>query len=175
MRSLILFLLVTLALSFSGLRAQESSGQVAQYDVVMYEGFPPESYPAEAGKELKPEKPLLTIRVEAGVKFHAEGKGTMFEGRLLSVKDGEAELKIERSRLNSTSCDPIAATVKLNEAISSGGCMFSSIVFSYYFRVKSAGEDDRKRLEETDSPNNGTVGGHANQRSSYHRRFVRAG
>ena len=60
-----------------------NSAQVPQYDVIMYEGFPLESYPEEARKELKPEKRLLSIRVEAGVQFHAEGRRTMFEGRIL--------------------------------------------------------------------------------------------
>jgi hypothetical protein len=111
----------------------------------MYEGLPPESYREEARKELKPEKPLLAVRGEVGVEFHAEKHRVRFEGKLLNVKDGEVELEIKRSRLNSTSCDPIAATLKLNEPISPTVCGFSSIIFSYYFRVKSAGDDDRKR------------------------------
>jgi hypothetical protein len=155
MRLLILLQVVSLTLIPPAVGVQEGPEQATRYDVIMYAGVPPESYPEEARKELKPEKPLLSIRVEAGVKFHAEGNGSMFEGRLLSVRDGKAELRMEKSRLHTTSCTPIAVTMKLNEAASSGGCIFSSIVFLYYFRVKSINGGDRERLEEGGTPNNG--------------------
>ena len=166
MRSLVLLQIVALALSLPIIRAQESSGQTPRYEVIMYEGFPPESFPEEARKELKPEQPLLSIRVEAGVKFHAEGRGMMFEGRLSGVKDGGAELEIERSRWGSSACSPITATVKLGEAVSPGGCIFSGVVYSYYFRVKSAAEGEGERLDGEGTPNNG-LHPTANQRASY--------
>lgn len=154
MRSLILLQIVALAISLPILRTQESSGQVPRYDVIMYEGFPPESFPEEVRKDLKPEKPLLSISVEAGVKFHAEGRGMMFEGRLSGVKDAGAELEIQRSRWGSSACSPISATVKLGEAVSPGGCIFSGVVYSYYFRVKSAAKGEGERLEGEGTPNN---------------------
>jgi hypothetical protein len=121
--SLIWFQALALAFGLTGLRAQENSAQVPQYDVIMYEGFPLESYPEEARKELKPEKRLLSIRVEAGVQFHAEGTGTMFEGRILGVKAGGVELRIDRSHWGSSACIPISATLELNEAVSPGTCV----------------------------------------------------
>ena len=99
----------------------------------MYEGVPLESYPEEARKELKPEKRLLSIRVEAGVRFHAEGPGTMFEGRILGVKAGGVELRIDRSHWGSSACIPISATLELNEAVSPGTCSFSGVPICIIF------------------------------------------
>jgi hypothetical protein len=93
----------------------------------------------EARDEPK-EKPLLAMRVEEGEKFHAEGNGVMFEGKILSVKEAKLELRIEKSRLGTTECNSISATVELGGALSPRSCAFSSIIFIYYFRVKSVNE-----------------------------------
>jgi hypothetical protein len=141
MRLLSLIQATALVLGFSFVRGQSGPEQVKQYEVILYEGVAPESYPEEAREDLKPEKPRLSMRVEEGEKFHAEGNGAMFEGKILSVKDGKIELRIERSKLASTGCDHISASVELNEAVSPKVCGFSSIIFSYYFRVKSVAGD----------------------------------
>ena len=154
MRLIILLQIAALAFNFSDIGVQGGSEQVRQYEVILYEGVAPESYPEEAKAELKPEKPRLSIRVEEGEKFHAEGNGAMFEGKILSVKEGKAEFRIERSRLASTECDHISATVGLGEAVSPRSCGFSSIIFLYYFRVKSVNKDGHDGSEE-DTPNNG--------------------
>jgi hypothetical protein len=147
MRLLTLIQAITLALGFSCVRAQSGPEPVKQYEVILYEGAAPESFPEEDGKDLKPEKPRLSMRVEEGEKFHAEGNGAMFEGKILSVKEGKVELKIERSRLTSTECDDISATMGLGEAVSPRTCGFQSIIFLYYFRVKSVAEDGRDGAE----------------------------
>ena len=148
MRLLILFQAVALTLSFTGVGAQSGSERVKQYDVILYEGASPESYPEEARKELKPEKPLLTIRVEEGEKFHAEGNGAMFEGKILGVKGNEIEVRIERSHLGSTSASDFTRDVKLKEGFTSTLFGFSSIIRLYYFRVKSVSEDNGEKAVE---------------------------
>ena len=78
----------------------------------------------------------------------------MFEGRLKSVKDGKVEIEIKQSQLYSTSGFPIHATVKVNQAIRPHALAFSSIVFSYYFRVRSLTDSKtRELLEMKGTPN----------------------
>jgi|SRR5215204_997533 len=154
MRLLILIQATALVLGFPCIGVQSGPEQVKQYEVILYEGAAPESYPEEARKDLKPEKPRLSMRVEEGEKFHAEGNGAMFEGKIPRVKDGKVELRIDRSQLASTGCDRISASVGLNEAVSPKLCGFGSIVFLYYFRVKDITKDSPDR-PEADTPNNG--------------------
>ena len=141
MRLLSLIQATALAVGFSCIGTQNTPERVKQYEVILYEGAAPESYPEEARKDLKLEKPRLSMRVEEGEKFHAEGNGAMFEGKILSVKDGKLELRIDRSQLASTGCNHISASVGLNDAVSPKLCGFGSIIFLYYFRVKNVAED----------------------------------
>ena len=67
----------------SGFRAQESAGASRQSDAIMYERVPPESYSEDARNEFETgEAPGSLFRVEAGVKFRAEGRGAFFKRRL---------------------------------------------------------------------------------------------
>jgi hypothetical protein len=137
MRVLTLLLIIICSGSFVRGERQTLVEGFEQYEVVMCEGFPPESIPKKARQALKPEKTLLVARVAEDGKFHAESGDVMFEGRLIKVKDGKVEIEIKRSQLYSTSAFPFKAVVKLNEAIRSKAFAFQSIVFSYYFRVRS--------------------------------------
>ena len=150
MRLQVLFYLAALVLGLSVLGAKDTIAQSVQYDITMYEGFPHEAYPEQDRKDLKPEKALLRTRVEVGEKFHVEGQGVMFEGELLGVRNGNAEFRIDQSHRGSTSCNPIGGTVKLTEAALPRVCGFSSIILSYYFRVKSASVDERVGQQESE-------------------------
>jgi hypothetical protein len=138
MRLLAFLQVVALTLSVSGVAAQRDSAKAERYEVVLYEGVPPESYAEELKKDLKPEKPLLSIRVEEGEKFHAEGRGAMFEGKLLSVRGDEVKVRMERSNLASTSAGVFTKEVKLGQEFASTLFGFSSVVHMYYFRVRRA-------------------------------------
>ena len=143
MRLLAILQVVALTLGVSGGGARAGRAQVRQYEVVLYEGVPPESYPEEARKDLKPEKPLLSMRVEEGEKFHAEGAGATFEGKILSARGDKIKVRIERSNLRSTSAGAFTKEVKLGDGFSSTLFGFSSVVWMFYFRVRRASEDDR--------------------------------
>src|SRR5215213_5998069 len=119
MRLLALLQVFALALSASGGGARQSAARVSQYEVTLYEGVAPESYPEEARKELKPEKLQLSMRVEEGEKFHAEGRAAAFEGKILKVSGDEVEVRIEKSNLLSTSGGPFTKKVKLGEGFAS--------------------------------------------------------
>ena len=153
MRALTLIQAMALVLILSCVAAR-AQVPVKQYEVILYEGSPPEEYFGEARDNPK-EKALLSMRVEEGEKFHAEGNSVMFEGKILSVKEARLELKIEKSRLGSTECSSISATVELGGALSPRSCAFSSIIFIYYFRVKSVNEKkDRLSMPLTAPLNN---------------------
>lgn len=140
MRLLISLLIVSLATSFVTGRAQETTKQDEHFEIVMYEGFPAENLPMDFRKELKPEKPLLIASVAEDGKFKAEMDGAMFEGTLKTVKDKKFEITITQSQLYSTSSFPIKGVVKLNGAVFGRSYAFSSIIFSYYFRVRKRTE-----------------------------------
>jgi hypothetical protein len=119
---------------FSGCRQKPKAPPA--YVVVMYEGMAPEWSPA-GSQTPRAEKALLTANVAADGWFHAAANDVLFIGRLMTLADdGKAELRIEFSRRYSTSCLPVDAIVRINEAAASTGCGFSSIIFSYYFRVR---------------------------------------
>ena len=141
MRLLTLVMMVALLTTLVGVEAHGRAEQIEQYEVIMYEGIPPESLPKKERKKLPPEKSLLIAPVDAEGKFQASLNGAMFEGRLKSVKGGQVEIEIKQSQLNSTSGFPINAIVKLDQALSPAGYGISSILFSYYFRVRSKGSD----------------------------------
>ena len=144
MRLLISSLIVSLAACFVTGRAQETTKQDERFEVVMYEGFPAESLPAEFRKELKPEKALLIAPVTENGKFKAEMDGAMFEGTLKSVKGKKVGITITQSQLYSTSSFPIKGVVKLNGAVFGRAYTFSSIIFSYYFRLRRQNENLRR-------------------------------
>lgn len=110
-------------------------------EVVMYLGVPPESLREEDRKNLEPEKPLLTALVKPDGNFQADNEGASFEGTISNEKDDKVQVQIKESHLNSTSCFQINALVKPNEPIVPKACGFSSIVFSYYFRVRSTADE----------------------------------
>jgi hypothetical protein len=141
MRLLTLFQAVALTFGFLVGGLQGNPTRVEQYDVILYDGASPASYSEEAKKEMPPEKPLLTIRGEEGEKFHAEGNGAVFEGKILSVKGDEVEVRIKRSRLGSTSTGEFTKSVKFDEDFTATLFGFSSIVRIYYFRVKRVSEE----------------------------------
>lgn len=136
MRLLILLLIFSLPASFATGHSQETTKQDEHFEIVMFEGFPAESLPVDFRKELKPEKPLLIAPVAEDGKFKAEMDGAMFEGTLRTVKGKELEITITQSQLYSTSSFPIKGVVKLNGAVFGRAYAFSSIIFSYYFRVR---------------------------------------
>ena len=152
MQLLSLIQATTLIFGLSMVRLQSGPVRMRQYEVILYEGLAPDSYQEDARKDLQPEKPRLSMRVEEGEKFHAESNDAMFEGKILSVKEGNIDLRIDRSHLFSTACSQISVSVELNKAVySNSGCVFSSIFFMYYFRVNSV----TKEGAEGDVPNNG--------------------
>ena len=89
MRLLTLLLIVALPANLVGVEGQGVAEQTKQYEVIMYEGIPPESFPKKDRKKLAPEKPLLIASVGADGKFQAKLNDAMFEGRLKSVEDLE--------------------------------------------------------------------------------------
>ena len=144
MRLLILLLMVSLPASFVNGRAHETPNQNESFEIVMYEGLPAESLPVEFHRELKPEKPLLIAAVAEDGKFKAAMDGAMFAGTLKGVKGKKLEITITQSQLYSTSSFPIKGVVKLNGAVSGRAYAFSSIIFSYYFRVRHRTENLRR-------------------------------
>ena len=144
MRLLVLLLIVFLPASFATGHPQETTKQDEHFEIVMYEGLPAESLPLEFRKELKPEKPRLIAPVAEDGKFKAKMDGAMFEGTLKSVKGKKLEITITQSQLYSTSSFPIKGVVKLNGAVFGRAYTFSSIIFSYYFRVRRQNENLRR-------------------------------
>lgn len=136
MSLLILLLIVSLPASVVKSPSQETTKQDQRFEIVMYEGFPAESLPVNFRKELKPEKPLLIAPVAEDGKFKAQMDGAMFEGTLKTVNGEKLEITITQSRLYSTSSFPIKGVVKLNGAVFGRAYAFSSIIFSYYFKVR---------------------------------------
>ena len=135
MRLLVLFVIVSLPTSFATGHPRETK-QEERFEIVMYEGLPGESLPMEFRKKLKPEKPLLIAPVAEDGKFKAEMDGAMFEGTLKIVNSKKLEITITQLQLSSTSSFPIKGVVKLNGAVFGRTYAFSSIIFSYYFRVR---------------------------------------
>lgn len=152
MRLLILLLIVSLPAGFATGHPQETAKQDEHFEIVMYEGFPAESLPVEFRKELKPEKPLLIAPVAEDGKFKAEMNGAMFEGTLKSVKDKKLEITVTQSQLYSTSSFLIKGVVKLNGAVFGRAYAFSSIIFSYYFRVRRRTDNSQKSFAVEDKP-----------------------
>jgi hypothetical protein len=146
MRILALVQAAALALAVSAVAAQDGPARTPRYEVVMYEGAAPESYSVEAREEFKPVegRALLSIRVEEGEKFHAEGAGAMFEGKILSACGDRVKVRVERSRLYSTSAPSFTKDVKLGEGLSPTLYGFGSVIHIYYFRVRrTPGDEDR--------------------------------
>src|SRR5207245_3073806 len=137
---LLLFPIMALSRNLQG-NDRQIDNLLKKYEVVMYRGFPPESLPEEDRKNLEPEKPLLPALVGSEGKFQAENEGANFEGTISNEKDDEIQVQIKQSHWNSTSCFEINALVKANEPISPKACGFSSIIFWYYFRVRSPADE----------------------------------
>jgi hypothetical protein len=126
-----------LILSLSGVGVSRATDQVQQFDIGLHAGHPPVSYSAEIRKQSKFEKPLLSVRVAAGERFHAEGNGARFEGSILNIRGEEVEVEIERSSLLSTAGASFTTSSKLGEGFGPNQFGFSSIIFLYHFRVTS--------------------------------------
>jgi len=133
-----LLVILTASLLSRALHAQPPQGRerVARYQITLYEGVPPDSTTRPSRPTLNTEKPLLTVSVEAGKRFNAKGTDVTFDGMLLAVKNARADLRIDHSKVQSTSCDAIVAKAKLNEPIRPSACGFSSVIFLYYFKVR---------------------------------------
>jgi hypothetical protein len=137
---MLLFPIIALSMNLQKNERQVDNA-VKKYEVVMYRGFPPESSPAEDREKLEPETPLLVALVGPDGKFHAVNEWAMFEGTLSNEKNDTVQVQIKESHWNSTSGFEISALVKANEPILPKAFGFSSIIFSYYFRVRSPADE----------------------------------
>jgi hypothetical protein len=142
--SLALFQVV--ALIFNAVTYKPSSlvEQINRYEVVMFCGFPPESYSEELRKTLPPEKSILVVSVTVDGRFQGVKDGAMMEGIITRLEDGRFKVMIKKSQLDTTSAIPIERVVRPDEAVMAEGFLFSSIIFSFYFRVRSAAEGKKE-------------------------------
>jgi len=119
----------------------------------MYEGFPPESLAEDIRKSYGPEKsPALTAKVTADGKFKAGLPGTSLDGQITKIDGDKIEVIIQHATLFTTGSSDVKATVKLNEPIMPGMYLFSSIVFSFYFRVTKNTEEKEATPAEVRPP-----------------------
>jgi len=151
MYSLILLQVFTLVFNIVIYQSISTAEQLDRYEVVMYSGVPPESYPEEQRKKLPPEKSILVASIAMDGRFQAMKKGAAMEGIITILEDGRLKVIIKESKLNSTSGGPIETIVRPGETIDSKGAIFSSIIFLYYFRVQKAAEG--KKAQGTTSDN----------------------
>lgn len=134
---LILLPLIALSVTFRA-DAKQVANSATTYEIDMYLGVPPETVPEQVRSKLKPEEPVLVAFTAPGGTFHADnGKGVGFEGTISNDQNNKANVEIKDSRYGSTGCPNIKVVLAANEPIVPKVCAFSSIIVSYYFRVRN--------------------------------------
>ena len=135
---------------------QDTTLKKEDLKVVMYRGFPPESLAhlsEDVRKSFGPEKPLaLTAKVAADGKFQTESPGTSMEGQITKIDGDKIEVIIQHATYGTTGSSDIKATVNLNEPIMPKVFIYSSITFSFYFRVTKNTEEKEVKPDEVRPP-----------------------
>jgi TonB family protein len=135
-KALLIFVLVeSLSIHFPA-HAQQSADSSNTYEIAMYLGVPAESLPNGTRKQLEREEPVLVALSTTNGSFYADSGDVAFKGMVSNEENNKIRVQISDSRYGSTGCPDINVLVATNEPIEPRVCVFSSIIFIYYFRVR---------------------------------------